>query len=55
MNGQRAILFATDPPYLVGYDGTNHPGTKAWEAERNPGLGFSCGYSVSEFAGRRVF
>ena len=26
MNGQRAILFATDPPYLVGYDGTNHPG-----------------------------
>jgi DNA modification methylase len=28
MNGQRAILFATDPPYLVGYDGTNHPGTR---------------------------
>lgn len=27
MNGERAILFATDPPYLVGYDGTNHPGT----------------------------
>ena len=25
MDGQRAILFATDPPYLVGYDGTNHP------------------------------
>jgi len=24
MNGQRAILFATDPPYLVGYDGNNH-------------------------------
>lgn len=31
MNGERAILFATDPPYLVGYDGTNHPGTKASE------------------------
>ncbi len=29
MNGQRAVLFATDPPYLVDYDGTNHPGTKA--------------------------
>lgn len=29
MDGQRAILFATDPPYLVGYDGTNHPGKKA--------------------------
>lgn len=28
MNGERAILFATDPPYLVGYDGTNHPGSK---------------------------
>ncbi|MCH7228574.1 site-specific DNA-methyltransferase [Haloferula sp. A504] len=27
MDGQRAVLFATDPPYLVGYDGTNHPGT----------------------------
>jgi DNA modification methylase len=27
MQGEKAILFATDPPYLVGYDGTNHPGT----------------------------
>jgi DNA modification methylase len=25
MNGERACLFATDPPYLVAYDGTNHP------------------------------
>lgn len=25
MNGERARLFATDPPYLVNYDGTNHP------------------------------
>jgi DNA modification methylase len=25
MNGQRATLFSTDPPYLVDYDGTNHP------------------------------
>jgi len=25
MDGLRARLFATDPPYLVGYDGTNHP------------------------------
>ena len=25
MNGKRACLFATDPPYLVAYDGTNHP------------------------------
>ena len=27
MQGERAILFATDPPYLVGYDGMNHPGS----------------------------
>lgn len=25
MDGKRAVLFATDPPYLVGYDGNNHP------------------------------
>jgi hypothetical protein len=25
MAGERTILFATDPPYLVDYDGTNHP------------------------------
>jgi len=28
MNGNRAALFATDPPYLVNYDGTNHPQTQ---------------------------
>lgn len=28
MHGQRAALFATDPPYLVDYDGMNHPGSK---------------------------
>lgn len=26
MAGERARLFATDPPYLVDYTGTNHPG-----------------------------
>jgi len=25
MNGERAILFATDPLYLVDYGGSNHP------------------------------
>ena len=25
MIGERAVLFATDPPYLVDYDGSNHP------------------------------
>ena len=28
MNGERAVLFATDPPYLVDYDGSNHPNRK---------------------------
>ncbi len=28
MDGQRSRLFATDPPYLVDYDGKNHP--HAW-------------------------
>ena len=31
MGGERAALFATDPPYLVGYDGMNRPhGPKDW-------------------------
>lgn len=31
MDGNKAVLFATDPPYLVGYDGCNHPqGNKDW-------------------------
>ena len=29
MNGQKAALLATDPPYLVDYNGSNHPGSKA--------------------------
>jgi DNA modification methylase len=29
MNGKRAVLMATDPPYLVDYDGGNHPQTWA--------------------------
>ena len=33
MNGERAALFATDPPYLVDYDGSNHPKrNKDWSA-----------------------
>jgi len=27
MDGAKAALYATDPPYGVGYDGTNHPAT----------------------------
>ena len=32
--GRLAVLFATDPPYLVGYDGTNHPVSKRKRRER---------------------
>lgn len=36
MHGQRAVLFETDPPYLVGYDGTNHPtSTRRPKARKN--------------------
>ncbi len=34
MDGKRAVLFATDPPYLVGYDGTNRPTGKAKRRKR---------------------
>jgi DNA modification methylase len=30
MNGERAALMATDPPYLVDYTATDHPGSKSW-------------------------
>lgn len=32
----RAVLFATDPPYLVGYDGTNHPSSSAKRSPKAP-------------------
>jgi len=31
MGGERAVMMATDPPYLVDYDGTNHPQSCARE------------------------
>jgi DNA modification methylase len=34
MDGKRASLMATDPPYLVGYDGGNHPQT--WGKDGEP-------------------
>ncbi len=45
MNGQRAALFATDPPYLVGYDGTNHPGSA--KSRRNKNKNWSGSYAVT--------
>ena len=34
MAGETAVLLATDPPYLVDYDGTNHPADHHREAGR---------------------
>ena len=34
MHNHKAILFASDPPYLVSYDGTNHP-SKQGAADKN--------------------
>jgi len=35
MNGQKAVLFATDPPYLVNYTGKNHPASRSTRAGKN--------------------
>jgi hypothetical protein len=38
MDGQQAKLYATDPPYGVGYDGTAHPQNQRDKADgREPG------------------
>ncbi|MBF0187091.1 MAG: site-specific DNA-methyltransferase, partial [Magnetococcales bacterium] len=47
MNGERAILFATDPPYLVDYDGTNHPGSKETRKRKSLNKDWSDTYSVT--------
>ena len=35
MAGERASLMATDPPYLVDYDGGNHPQTWGKDGKRD--------------------
>lgn len=44
MDGQRASLFETDPPYLVDYDGTNHP---AKRGHRNKNKNWSDTYGIT--------
>jgi DNA modification methylase len=39
MAGKRAALMATDPPYLVDYDGGNHPRTVGNGGKWQPGMG----------------
>src|SRR5436190_10815453 len=47
MNGERAVLFATDPPYLVGYDGTNHPGKRADKRKKDKNKDWSATYGIT--------
>ncbi len=43
MAGEKASLFATDSPYLVGYDGTNHPADHHKKAGRTASAGKEVG------------
>lgn len=43
MAGEKASLLATDPPYLVDYDGTNHPAEHHKKAGRVAGPGKEVG------------
>jgi DNA modification methylase len=47
MNGERAALFATDPPYLVDYDGTNHPGEKSTTLKDSKNKDWSATYGIT--------
>ena len=44
MADKRAVLFATDPPYLVGYDGMNHPTNRK---ENNKSKDWSGSYGIT--------
>jgi hypothetical protein len=52
MGNERAILFATDPPYAVGYAGGSHPATRANRAKANRDRDWS---KVYREAGRTTF
>src|ERR1043166_1342965 len=47
MDGQRAALFATDPPYLVGYDGMNHPASKSTKRRKDKNKDWSGSYGIT--------
>ena len=51
MHNQKAILFATDPPYLVDYDGTNHP-SKQGDPDKNKDWGNSYGITWDDSSPR---
>lgn len=45
MNGERAVLFSTDPPYLVDYDGKNHP--QSFTKKKDGNKDWSDSYAVT--------
>ena len=47
MDGQRAALFATDPPYLVSYDGTNHPKSPKARRKKGKNKNWSGSYGIT--------
>lgn len=56
MNGQRAVLFATDPPYLVDYDGCNHPNSgENWHAKKNKDWSKTYGTTWDEKDGAELY
>jgi len=52
MGDERAILFATDPPYAIGYAGGSHPATRANRAKAKRDKDWS---KVYREAGRTAF
>ena len=52
MGDERVVLFATDPPYAVGYSGGSHPATRANRAKANRDKDWS---KVYHEAGRTTF
>ncbi|MBF0590237.1 MAG: site-specific DNA-methyltransferase, partial [Magnetococcales bacterium] len=47
MDGKRADLFATDPPYLVNYNGKNHPGNNTTRDRKSLNKDWSESYGIT--------
>jgi hypothetical protein len=50
MNGERAALFATDPPYAVGYSGGSHPQSWGNRGAANRDKNWSDRYYEAKYA-----
>jgi DNA modification methylase len=54
MGDERAALFATDPPYLVDYDGMNHPQSWKEPRQKNKNKDWSATYTDWDSAAQGV-